>query len=63
MHVAAGRIVHPTVESFPSHYSLDRIAHVPISNLPPSETAIGWLSTQHSERAHAFAQATADVLA
>ncbi len=62
MLVAAGQAVHPTVESFPNHYALDGIAHVPISDLPPSGTAIVWLSANHSERIHAFAQAAADVL-
>jgi hypothetical protein len=46
----------------PNHYALDGIAHVPISDLPPSETAIVWLSTNRSEIAHAFAQVAADVL-
>ena len=62
MLVAAGKNVHPTVASFPNHCALHGIAHVPISDLPPSETAIVWLSTNRSEISRAFAQAAADVL-
>jgi hypothetical protein len=43
-------------------HALHGIAHVPISDLPPSETAIVWLSTNRSEISRAFAQAAADVL-
>jgi hypothetical protein len=36
---------------------------VPISNLPPSQTALAWLTANRSPRIHAFVLAAADVLA
>lgn len=61
--VAAGEVVHPTVTSFSSYYVHDGVVAVPISDLPPSETALVWLSANRSPMIQAFARAAADVLA
>ena len=40
--IARGKVVHPTVASFASHYAHPGVRYVPIADLPPSETALGW---------------------
>jgi hypothetical protein len=44
MRVALGEQVHPTVQSFLDHHSHPGVVSVPIRDLPPSETALVWLS-------------------
>ena len=61
--VALGEMVHPTVPSFVEHYPHPGVTSVPIRDLPPSRTALVWLSAQHSARHEAFARAAEDVLA
>jgi DNA-binding transcriptional LysR family regulator len=63
MQAAAGDTVHPTVRSFLEHGRPPGITAVPILDLPPSQTALTWLTTNHSARIDAFAQIAADVLA
>jgi DNA-binding transcriptional LysR family regulator len=63
MLVAAGKIVHPTVASFLDYYADHAIAAVPISDLPSSQTALVWASTDELPNVRAFARAAADVLA
>lgn len=63
MRVALGEQVHPTVASFLEHHSHPGITSVPISDLPPAETGLAWLTATTSATVHAFARATADVLA
>jgi DNA-binding transcriptional LysR family regulator len=63
MRVALGAQVHPTVPSFLDHLNHPGITSVPIRDLPPSETALVWLSTNRSEKVAAFARAAAEVLA
>jgi DNA-binding transcriptional LysR family regulator len=60
--VAAGRMVHPTVASYLSYYMDQGVVSVPIADLPPSETALVWLTAKHSPKVQAFAHAAADVL-
>jgi DNA-binding transcriptional LysR family regulator len=62
MRVAAGEVVHPTVRSFLDHFPGNGVKAVPIRDLPPSETVLIWLKTNHSVKIDAFARATADVL-
>jgi DNA-binding transcriptional LysR family regulator len=62
MRVALGEQVHPTVRSFLQHQSHPGIASVPIRDLPPSETALVWLTANRSPKIEAFARAAADVL-
>jgi DNA-binding transcriptional LysR family regulator len=40
--VARGKVVHPTVASFASHYAHPGVRYVPIADLPDSETALVW---------------------
>lgn len=40
--IARGKVVHPTVTSFASRYAHPRVRYVPITDLPPSETALVW---------------------
>jgi DNA-binding transcriptional LysR family regulator len=63
MRVALGEQVHPTVRSFTNHLSHPGVTAVPIRDLPPSETALVWLTDNHSAKIEAFARAAADVLA
>jgi DNA-binding transcriptional LysR family regulator len=63
MRVALGEQVHPTVPSHVEFMAHPGIASVPISDLPPSETALAWLAANRSPLTQAFALAAADVLA
>jgi DNA-binding transcriptional LysR family regulator len=60
---ATGEIVHPTVRSFVEHYHSPGVVGVPIRDLPPSETALVWLTARENGKIRAFARAAADVLA
>jgi DNA-binding transcriptional LysR family regulator len=40
--IARGKIVHPTLASFASHYAHPHVRYVPISDLPPAETVLVW---------------------
>lgn len=63
MQVALGSLVHVTVEGWTErHYHPDVIA-VPIRDLPPSETALAWLTTLTNPRGSAFVTQAATVLA
>jgi DNA-binding transcriptional LysR family regulator len=62
MRVALGEQVHPTVRSFLDHHSHPGVVSVPIRDLPPSETALMWLTTSRGPRIDAFARAAADVI-
>jgi DNA-binding transcriptional LysR family regulator len=61
--IALGKGVHPTVPSFFEHYPHPGIVAVPMPELPPSQTALVWLSVSESARTRAFARAAGDVLA
>jgi DNA-binding transcriptional LysR family regulator len=63
MRVALGEQVHPTVRSFLEHETKPGITSVPIHDLPPSETALVWLTSNLSPKVQAFVEAAADVLA
>jgi DNA-binding transcriptional LysR family regulator len=60
--IAAGKQVHPTVPSFLEHYAHPGVAGIPISDLPPSLTALVWLKDGNSPKIQAFARAAGDVL-
>jgi DNA-binding transcriptional LysR family regulator len=60
--VAAGEIVHPTVTSFLHYYIHDGVVAVPIRDLPPSESALVWLTANRSPKIEAFARAAADTI-
>jgi DNA-binding transcriptional LysR family regulator len=40
--VARGKIVHPTVSSFASHYGHPNVRYVPITDMPAAETVLVW---------------------
>ncbi|HJS93642.1 MAG TPA: LysR family transcriptional regulator [Solirubrobacteraceae bacterium] len=63
MRVALGEQVHPTVRSFLDHHSHPGVTWVPITDLPPSETALVWLIANLDPKIEAFVHAADDVLA
>jgi len=60
--IAAGRHVHPTVPYFLEHHGHPDVTSVPIDGLPPSQTALAWLTSNRSAAVQAFARTAADVL-
>jgi DNA-binding transcriptional LysR family regulator len=62
MRVALGEQVHPTVRSFLDHHSHPGVVGVPIRDLPPSETALVWLTANRGPKVAAFSRAAADVI-
>jgi hypothetical protein len=63
LRVARGELVHATVQSLAELWRHPDTTLVPISDLPPSETALIWLTANRSAKLRAFARAAADVLA
>jgi DNA-binding transcriptional LysR family regulator len=63
MRVALGVQVHPTVRSFLEYLGHPGVTSVPIRDLPPSETALAWLTANRFPKIHAYALAASDVLA
>lgn len=63
MRVAAGEVVHPTVRSVAAFHSTRGIALIPLRGLPPSETALVWLTERTSQATDAFVTCANDVLA
>ncbi len=63
MRVALGEQVHPTVRSFLDHHSHPGVVSVRIRDLPPSETALVWLTANRGPKIDAFCRAAADVVA
>jgi hypothetical protein len=62
MRVALGEQVHPTVRSFLDHHNHPGVLGVLIRDLPPSQTALVWLTTHRHPTIDAFARAAADVI-
>jgi hypothetical protein len=62
MRVALGEYVHPTVPSTLDYVTHPGVMSVPIRDLPPSETALAWLTADESAKTHAFVRAASDVL-
>jgi DNA-binding transcriptional LysR family regulator len=63
MRVATGTQVHPTVPSWLEYYKVPGVATVPINDLPPSETALVWLTSNRSRTIRAFIRAAEEILA
>jgi DNA-binding transcriptional LysR family regulator len=62
MRVASGEIVHATVPSFIEHYYRQPgVVGLPIRDMPPSETALVWLSSTRGHKIEAFARTATDV--
>jgi DNA-binding transcriptional LysR family regulator len=62
MRTATGEIVHPTVRSFVDHFAHPDLVAIPIHDLPPSETALVWLTANRSQVVAAFVRSASDVL-
>lgn len=63
MRVAVGAQVHPTVPSWLAFHGQPGIVAVPIRDLPPTETALVWLTAKTSAKLAALADVADDVLA
>jgi DNA-binding transcriptional LysR family regulator len=62
MSIATGKQVHPTVPSFLEHHAHPAVTSVPITDLPPSETALVWLTTNRAPKIAAFARIATGIL-
>jgi DNA-binding transcriptional LysR family regulator len=60
--ISRGKIVHPTVTSFPDHIAHPSIRYVPIADLPRWESALVWLRQGAGPRVRAFARVANEVL-
>jgi len=60
--ISRGKIVHPTVTSFPDHIDHPSIRYVPITDLPKWESVLLWRRKGSGPRVRAFAQIAKDVL-
>lgn len=60
--VARGRIVHPTVPSFAERWGHSHVVYVPITDLPPSRTAIVYAKRSLTATIRAFLDVATDVL-
>jgi hypothetical protein len=56
------RTVHPTVAPFEHHYRHPGVTSVPFTGLPTSETALVWLTKNHSANTTAFADTASTVI-
>jgi DNA-binding transcriptional LysR family regulator len=63
MQVALGSLVHVTVEGWTERHHHPDVVAVPIRDLPPSETALAWLTNLTSPRTSAFISTAREVLA
>jgi DNA-binding transcriptional LysR family regulator len=63
MSIATGKLVHPTVPSFLEHHAHPAVTSMPISDLPPSQTALVWLTANRAPKVDAFTRVAARVLA
>jgi DNA-binding transcriptional LysR family regulator len=61
--VATGEFVHPTVPSLLDQFQHPGVVGVPIGDLPPSETALVWLTARENAKIQAFARAAGEVIA
>ena len=61
MRVALGEAVYLTVRSFLDYVSHPAVVTVPVEDLPPSQTALIWLTASRASSIRAFAQAASDV--
>lgn len=60
--IARGTIVHPTVPSFAEYYGHPDIVHVPIGDLPPSESGLVWRRRASDPRLREFVRVAQEVL-
>jgi hypothetical protein len=62
LRIAGGEIVHPDVGSFIRHYNHPGIVAIPLTRLPPSETALVWLAAHRPPKIDGFAETAREVL-
>ncbi|WP_232662772.1 LysR family transcriptional regulator [Pseudonocardia sp. TRM90224] len=60
--VARGDIVHPTVASFTTYYRHPDVTHVPIRDMPPTESVLVWRTDRENAAIRAFATVAAEVV-
>jgi DNA-binding transcriptional LysR family regulator len=63
LRIAMGELVHPTVASLLAYLNHPEITCIEVSDLPPSETALVWLTANSSLAVEAFVRVAAGVLA
>ncbi|MEV5960636.1 LysR family transcriptional regulator [Kribbella sp. NPDC051952] len=61
--IAQGRLIHSTVAPFAEHFRHPAIAIVPVSDLPPSSTALAWLKGYEHPARDAFVAVVEQVVA
>jgi len=61
--VALGDFAHMTVPSFLERYRFDRVTAIPIRDLPPSETALAWVTKTQGPKHAAFAATARSIAA
>jgi DNA-binding transcriptional LysR family regulator len=61
--IAQGRLIHSTVAPFAEHFRHPGIAIVPMSDLPPSSTALAWLKGHEHPARDTFVSTVQQVLA
>jgi DNA-binding transcriptional LysR family regulator len=62
MRVGMGEIVHPTVRSFIDYHQHPDVVAVPLRGLPPSRTALVWLTASRDHRIEAFVESAVEAL-
>jgi DNA-binding transcriptional LysR family regulator len=60
--IARGAVVHPTVASFADYFGHPDIVHVPIGDMPPSETGLVWRRPEADPRLRAFIEVAREIL-
>lgn len=60
--VARGEIVHPTVTSLPTYHSYPGVTIVPLSGMPPLESALVWVADRETAAISAFTKLAQEIL-
>jgi DNA-binding transcriptional LysR family regulator len=60
--IARGAIVHPSVRSYAEYYGHPGVTHVPIRDMPPSETGLVWRRQASDSRHREFVRVAREVL-
>lgn len=60
--VARGEIVHPTVTSLSTYYAHPGVTIIPLSGMPPLESALVWVADRETAAIRAFAKIAQEIL-
>lgn len=60
--IATGKQVHLTTPSFLDYHDHPAIARVPVAGLPPTRTALAWLTARQTPTVRAFAETAAEIV-